>query len=411
LKARPEAVVSYHPMACLAGIGKDAEAILQDHWKQPTAHGHGTPYMRIAEMDGYVCLLGVDQDRNTTLHTVEALLELPYLTTTEEKIFPTPEGEVTKSWDFFPGPHRDFIGLDRLLRESGKMRIGRVGNAVTRLIRSRELIDLCLAAGRRDPAFVLCDNPACADCVGQRAAIWRHRFAAESFSVAAAASLAGRYIPEMIENLKAAGIDAVELDCVEGMPVQAMPRDRLAGAVRELKQAGIDVTGLRLSALPADIGTLLDTAAAAEVFRLVLPISGEAAAQTQAAKKKNVTLSFYNLGISSLRAAEILLELKECGLDAGFTFNAANFAAAGEKPFLESYKQKLRRFVDQLDVEDATFDGTPQPLGLGNAEIKEMISILRCASFDGRLVFSARNRSSVSLRAEVERLLQLLDAM
>jgi hypothetical protein len=215
----------------------------------------------------------------------------------------------------------------------------------------------------------------------------------------------------MVENLKSAGIHAVELDCLEGLPLQALPQARLVEASAELKQAGIEVTGLRLSAVPADIRKLLETAVAADVRRLLLPISGDSANQAEAAKETNVTLSFYNLGISSLRAAEVLLDLKERGLAAGFTFNAANFATAGEQPFLESYKRKLRRFVDQLDMEDATFDGTPQPLACGNAEIKEMISILRCASFSGRLVLGARNRNTGSLGTTVRRFRQILDEM
>jgi len=127
------AVASVHPRASITAIGGRAEEICRDHWKAETAHGEGTPYVRMADLGGYVCLLGVDEDRNTTLHAVEELLRLFYLTTTDEVTFPTPEGEVTRSWVFFPGPHRDFIGLDRLLRQRGVLRLGRIGSGVVRL--------------------------------------------------------------------------------------------------------------------------------------------------------------------------------------------------------------------------------------------------------------------------------------
>ena len=79
IERHPRAVRSLHPLACVAAIGKDAEALCRDHWQAETAHTHQTPYLRIAERGGYVCLLGVDQDRNTTLHTAETLLRLPDL--------------------------------------------------------------------------------------------------------------------------------------------------------------------------------------------------------------------------------------------------------------------------------------------------------------------------------------------
>ena len=173
VKARQGAVCSIHPWACVAAVGRDAEELCREHWKAPLAHTENTPYMRIADKGGYVCLLGVDQDRSTTLHTVEALLRLPYLQETQPVTFDTPEGKVTQTWPFFPGPHRDFIGLDPALRASGRMRMRRIGDAVVRLMRSRDLIDVTLELGRKDPAFVLCDNPNCPDCVPQRAALRR----------------------------------------------------------------------------------------------------------------------------------------------------------------------------------------------------------------------------------------------
>ena len=54
-------------------------------------------------------------------------------------------------------------------------------------------------------------QPACEACVKQRAAISRDRFQQEAFRIAASVRLAGKYIPEIIDNLKAAGVDAVEL--------------------------------------------------------------------------------------------------------------------------------------------------------------------------------------------------------
>jgi aminoglycoside 3-N-acetyltransferase len=406
----PRAVRSLHPLAGVAAIGKMAAAICRDHWKAELAHGPDTPYARIADLGGWVLLLGVDQDRNTTLHTVEELLRLPYLRTTEEKTFESPEGTVTKSWPLFPGPHRDFIGSDALLRASGRMIVGRIGSAVARLIKSRDLIDILVAHGRKNPAWALCDNPNCSDCVAQHAALRRDRLSRESFRLAAGSHLAGRYVAEIIENLMAAGVTAVELDWVQGRPACSLG-GRLAGICEEFRAAGIAVSALRTAAVTDEDEALLDTARAAGITRVVLPLSGRAAVTARVAMGKEMEVSFFNVAMSSEIASQLLLEMQADGLKPRFTFSAVGFARAGEEPFMKSYKRKLRQFVDQLDVADATFDGDATPLAGGNCEIKEMISILRCAGFDGWFTLTGSRRESESLRETCGRFVQLLDRM
>ncbi len=411
VKARPDALSSIHPLASVAAIGKDAEKLCADHWKADIAHSEDTPYARIAEMGGYVCLLGVDQDRNTTLHTVEEMLRAAYLGSTKEETFDTPGGKITKSWDFFPGPHRDFIGLDSALRASGKMTTSRIGNSVVRLIKSQDLIDVCLEIGKRDPAFVLCGNPNCEDCVTQRAALRKNFFAKEDFKLVASAALSGKYVPEIIENLKLSGVGMVELDYLNGKPIQMLESAVVEKAVLELQEADCEVTALSFAAPPADLAPWLKVAGNTCGERVVMPLVGNAASYVKVSAEAEIEISFHNLGIGSEECSRILLELREQGLEAGFTFNAALFARAGEKPFLFSYKQKLRRFIDQLVIADATFDGKSQPLANGNAEIKEMVSILRCASFPGYMLLGASNKCTGSLRDAVARFEQLLREM
>jgi aminoglycoside 3-N-acetyltransferase len=406
----PRAVRSVHPLACVAAIGKDAEKLCRDHWKAETAHAQGTPYLRIADKGGYVCLLGVDQDRSTTLHTAEALLRLPYLTT-ETRAFPTPEGEITRSWAFFPGPHRNFIGLDPLLRESGRMKMGKIGNAVVRLIRSRDLIELVLEAGRKDPAFVLCQNPNCPDCLEQRARLRRDFFQRESFTVAASAALAGEFAEAIAARCHEAGIGAVELDALRGRPLTMLKPPVIVKAISLLREEGIRVVALRSAAVSERLQELINLVREQQVPRVIAPLSQEAATYAAAAKKANLSISFFNSDLDSDACSRILLQLRDQGLAAGFTFNGANFARSGELPFLASYKKKLRRFVDQLDLVDGTYDGRPQPLACGNAEVKEMISILRCASFSGCMTLAAGNRHVGTLEDAAARFQALLQAM
>lgn len=411
VRNRQDAVRSIHPRSAVAAIGRDAEALCKDHWKAEMAHGPDTPYTRIAARGGYVCLLGVDQDRNTTLHTAEELLRLPYLRRTGEFTFDTPEGEVTKSWPYFPGPHRDFIGLDRALRERGVVRVGRIGGCVVRLMRASDLIDSARELGARNPAFALCDNPNCADCVRQRAALRRARFGSEPFTIAVSSGLAGRYPEEIADNCAATGVEAVEIDLLKGRPVTTLPAAEVVAAVQTLRERDCDVVSLRLPAVDDGMSGTMGLAAECGVGRVVLPLSFEAAEHATSAGKVGVAVSFYNVSMGCVAASRILLGLHDRGLAASFVFSAAGFARMGEKPFLSSYRRRLRRFVDQLDLEDACFDGTPQPLARGNAEIKEMMSVLRCASFGGLFVLTSGNRFVGSLADAAARVEELLEAM
>ena len=409
VKGRPDAVVSDCPKGTVAAIGADAQKICADHWKADTVHGENSPYLKIAGLGGHICLLGVDQDRNTTMHSVEALLQLAYLNPVSD-IVKTPEGEVQKTWKYYPGPHRDFIGLDKILRASGKMKTGKIGNAVTRLIKSQDLIEVLAGAGSLDQAFCLCDNPECADCVSQRASIFRDAMKKEDFNLAASSALSGRYVPEIIDNLHRSGIGCVELDFIEGKPAHLMPSEKLQTAVREFAGKNISVSGLRMPGVPADMEKTLQLAKDCGIARLVLPLCADAAGLIGQAVAENIKLSFYNRGVSGEYAATIMKNLAERKISAGFTFSPAEFARCGEMPFLNTYRSgKFGKYMDQLDIEDGTFAGMPAVLARGNAEIKELVSILRCSSFSGYMTLAAGNRNHGNVAELAVEFRKLLD--
>ncbi|MCF6174516.1 MAG: AAC(3) family N-acetyltransferase [Victivallaceae bacterium] len=411
IKNHPEAEVSDCPFGTVAAIGRQAKEFCQNHWQADTVHGENTPYLKIADAGGYICLLGVDQDRNTTMHSVEALLQLPYLQESGERTFSTSEGEQCKRWKHYPGPHRDFINLDSLLLEAEIMKMGRIGNAQVRLIDSRAMLDLCCAVGEEDPAFVLCDNPNCKDCLTQRAAISASELECESFSLVTSALLAGRYVPEMIENMQESGISQIELDYIQGQPIQNVSKEKLAQAVKELRDNGCEVVSLRSSCLDADISKLLEMAVENNIQNLVIPFNADVAKYSEQAAACKVNIAFYNTVQSSEYVKTILKKAKSAGRVACLAFSAVNFAMTGEKPFLTSYRNGLRSFIVQLDLEDMTHAGSPTGLAEGNAEVKELISILRCRNFSGRIVLGAKNRFTATLQESAAEFKYLLETM
>lgn len=104
---RKEAIRSLHPTHSVAAIGKGAAELVKDHEKQPTAYAEGTPYVKIARSGGKILLMGVDQDRNTTLHAAEAIAGVPYMKDIEGTYVDDNGQPVTIPIAAMAGPHRD----------------------------------------------------------------------------------------------------------------------------------------------------------------------------------------------------------------------------------------------------------------------------------------------------------------
>ena len=67
VRRRPDAARSRHPQASVAAVGARAQAIVAD---QPLhfALGAGSPFARLADLDGRILLIGVGHNRNSFLH-------------------------------------------------------------------------------------------------------------------------------------------------------------------------------------------------------------------------------------------------------------------------------------------------------------------------------------------------------
>lgn len=410
LQNRPGAITSPCPVGTVAALGKDAEELCRDHWKPESCHGEGTPFKRLADKGGYVCLMGVDQDRNTSLHGIEAELRLAYLGSTSRE-FTTPEGEtINKTWKYYPGPHRDFIAIDHVLKERGFMKQGRIGNSQVRLIQAKGMWECGMELGSADPAFILCDNPGCGDCVRQRAALMSDFFSKEDFKLTASSRLAGRYIPEMVEKCKAAGVKYLELDFIQGVPAASLKAEKLAAAVAELAADGIAVSALRVFAAPDKAEDFAAKVKSAGIERVILPLSasGPAAAACAAA---GIAVDFFNVNLTSSASNAALARRKEKIADCGICFNPANFVMAGERAFGVYRSGRFIKTMRQLDINDILPDGTVTALARGGAEIKEMISIARCASFSGFMCLAGGIKVEQDLKSMVADFRRLIENM
>jgi aminoglycoside 3-N-acetyltransferase len=127
---RPEALRGSHPTHSLAVIGPHAAALIEG-------------WHALLELDGYILLLGVTLANCSSLHLGEEGITLPdYIlrkitmpAALREKY---PEGE----WEIGYGPYPDFVLLEGPCQAKGLMQLARVGNAVIRYARLRDLVEL-----------------------------------------------------------------------------------------------------------------------------------------------------------------------------------------------------------------------------------------------------------------------------
>jgi len=409
VRQHPRAVRSRHPLASVAAIGEKAEELVKDHEKAKTAHGEGTPYLRLAEMGGYVVLLGVDLDRCTLMHTPEALCELPYLSTKRNKYLDASGKTRSCTTHFFPGPHRDLIGVDRHLREKGIIKIRQVGGAVCRVIDAKALVDEMVEVLKRDPAGVLCDNPRCSDCVSQRAAITRWRIDNEAFRLVAASHLAGGSVDEIIENLRATGINELEITSVGGKDIAALEPEAWTRIHKKLSDADISVTSIASRLWQQAFDRVLYAARSLGTRQIVLPLLSGLLSEVYEAVDQGFTVLLRNGILNGERASAVLSEYQDKVL---VSFDPIGFLLAGEYPFRKSIKMPARLRIGQVCVCDGTREGQAVPLLEGNAEIKEIVSSLRCRSYRGDMLLTwPVDQPAPDFREHARRFFDMLESL
>ncbi|MBT9147277.1 MAG: SPBc2 prophage-derived aminoglycoside N(3')-acetyltransferase-like protein YokD [Syntrophomonadaceae bacterium] len=156
LRNRKGTYRSYHLTHSVAAIGCKAKKLTKTHSVTPC--GSESPFRKLIDWGGYILLLGIDQNVNTTFHVIEEEKKLFYIKLKEIKnVF-----IINENGRRFPLPTKrhhpfsyDFNRMDKPLKEDGIMKIAAIGEAVARLIDAKGLYKLVCEYVNRDPSALL----------------------------------------------------------------------------------------------------------------------------------------------------------------------------------------------------------------------------------------------------------------
>ena len=401
---RKNALRSRHPAASVAAIGNDAKYFVENHENATTAHGKDTPYMKLVEQGGKVLLLGVDLDRMTLLHSVETLAQLPYLKPITKSFVDANGKPRTKTWPYFPGPHRDFIGLQSWLRSKELVKKAVIGACHAKLFDAAVLFETLQERLRNEPGLFISDNPNLPDGISQKADIIKTRWKRQTFTLAADSQFTGQYLEEIIENCRRFGIDSVVLSFVNKTAWAVIPDRTRKWYLQGLHQANIKIAALRLPFIPTE--DLARIASEANTDTIIVPSTTDI--RKIKPVKKRIKILIENTHIGSAEFVEQIKTLEKRLPSVKAAFNPLAFVEAGENPFLKSYyKTGIKSRIGALYINDGFATGQRSNLEEGLSEIKELISILLCRSFDGFFILQGHNCSDFA--NTVKKFMQILE--
>lgn len=132
---------SDHPARSVAANGKYAQHLTSDH-DLSNIFGEGSPIGKLYELDGYVLLIGVGYDKNTSLHLADVRADYPGKHDCLEYSAIMENGErVWKGYRTLFVDGEDFDQIGAAFEKECSVQKVALGNGIIALMKQRELVD------------------------------------------------------------------------------------------------------------------------------------------------------------------------------------------------------------------------------------------------------------------------------
>lgn len=140
----PGTLRSDHPARSVAANGKHAEYLTENH-DLSNIFGDGSPIGKLYELDGYVLLIGVGYDKNTSLHLADVRADYPGKHNCTEYSAIMENGQrVWKAYDTLFVDGEDFDAIGEAFEKECPVQKATLGNATITLIQQRTLVDFAV---------------------------------------------------------------------------------------------------------------------------------------------------------------------------------------------------------------------------------------------------------------------------
>ena len=135
---------SDHPARSVAAWGKYAEHITENH-DLSNIFGEGSPLSKLYDLDGYVLLIGVGYDKNTSLHLADVRANYPSKHNCIEHSAILENGNrVWKSYETLFVDGEDFEQIGKAFEENCNVKKVSLGNGTLTFMKQRELVDFAV---------------------------------------------------------------------------------------------------------------------------------------------------------------------------------------------------------------------------------------------------------------------------
>lgn len=132
---------SNHPARSVAAVGKNAKYLTENH-DLSNIFGEDSPVDKLYKLDGYILLVGVGYNKNTSFHLAETRAEFPSKKFVDESSAVMIDGE--RKWVTYNTQDvddSDFIQMGEEYDKFASVYVNKVGNSEVRLIKQRPLVD------------------------------------------------------------------------------------------------------------------------------------------------------------------------------------------------------------------------------------------------------------------------------
>lgn len=140
----PGSLRSEHPARSVAANGRYAEHLTKDH-DLSNIFGEGSPIAKLYELDGYVLLIGVGYDKNTSIHLADVRAEYSGKHNCTEYSAIMENGKrVWKAYETLFVDGEDFEKIGRAFEDNCSVKKQSLGNATITFMKQRELVDFAV---------------------------------------------------------------------------------------------------------------------------------------------------------------------------------------------------------------------------------------------------------------------------